>query len=598
MKRKRLYGILLGLALMIGMIPALSQTAYADVTEWSVGGSINLNGKYVFESERSASSGLCSDYSTNVPQSQYSSSHGEWKFENIAQKSNGTFVSIYIEPPEGKTSEDTPVGFKVAGGSGTGTDGYVFELVYPVEYPLWVGGTQVTSVNLSGVGWSYTPAAAGENPVPARLTLEGYSYEGEGYGNAAIYAEEELTIEIKGDNAVKSTVGSSGCGVAIATDSETESENKLNLTICGSGQLTAAGDHDGIYARDDITVEGGTVTASGKEQGIESDIGKVTIKGGNTDASSSDDQGAGICAFHDITINGGTVSAAAAGNSSAGIRSSDGSTNIDGGTVDAAGVQMALDGKVKNSVIGIGYTDKEGTQGKGVIGTDADGRELPDYKNIHFPGTAAKVTTAPTARALTANGSPQELVTAGKASGGQMQYALGKDGAAVPAGGWSTSIPKGTNAGDYYVWYKAAGDSTHYDSDAACVKVTVAKAQAPVGSVHNIGGSDYVVTSADTVSLVKAVSKKSFTLPAAVTISGKAFNVTGINAKAFKGKKVKTLTVKTRKLTKKSVKGSLKGSKVKTVKVKVGKKKENKKYVKKYKKIFTRKNAGKKVRMK
>ena len=51
-------------------------------------------------------------------------------------------------------------------------------------------------------------------------------------------------------------------------------------------------------------------------------------------------------------------------------------------------------------------------------------------------------------------------------------------------------------------------------------------------------------------------------------------------------------------LEKASVKGSLKGSKVKTVQVKVGKEAVNKKYVKKYKKIFTRKNAGKKVKVK
>ena len=71
-----------------------------------------------------------------------------------------------------------------------------------------------------------------------------------------------------------------------------------------------------------------------------------------------------------------------------------------------------------------------------------------------------------------------------------------------------------------------------------------------------------------------------------------------ISKKAFKGTSVKTLVVKTKKLTKKSVKGSLKGSKVKTVKVKVAKKaKTNKKYVKKYKKIFTKKNAGKKVKV-
>ena len=40
------------------------------------------------------------------------------------------------------------------------------------------------------------------------------------------------------------------------------------------------------------------------------------------------------------------------------------------------------------------------------------------------------------------------------------------------------------------------------------------------------------------------------------------------------------------------------GKKVKTIQVKVGSKKANKQYVKKYKKIFTKKNAGKKVKVK
>ena len=42
----------------------------------------------------------------------------------------------------------------------------------------------------------------------------------------------------------------------------------------------------------------------------------------------------------------------------------------------------------------------------------------------------------------------------------------------------------------------------------------------------------------------------------------------------------------------------MKKSKVKTVQVKVGKKKVNKKFVKKYKKIFTKKNAGRKAAVK
>ena len=63
---------------------------------------------------------------------------------------------------------------------------------------------------------------------------------------------------------------------------------------------------------------------------------------------------------------------------------------------------------------------------------------------------------------------------------------------------------------------------------------------------------------------------------------------------AFKGTKVKTLIVKTKKLAKKSVKGCLKGSKVKSIQVKIG----NKKVAKKYKKIFTKKVAGKKAKVK
>lgn len=71
-----------------------------------------------------------------------------------------------------------------------------------------------------------------------------------------------------------------------------------------------------------------------------------------------------------------------------------------------------------------------------------------------------------------------------------------------------------------------------------------------------------------------------------------------INKNAFKGTRIRTVTLKTKKLKSKSVKGSLKGSKVKKIKVKVGKAKINKKYVKAYKKIFTKKNAGKKVSVK
>ena len=58
------------------------------------------------------------------------------------------------------------------------------------------------------------------------------------------------------------------------------------------------------------------------------------------------------------------------------------------------------------------------------------------------------------------------------------------------------------------------------------------------------------------------------------------------------------MIVKTKFLKKAAVKGSLKGSKIKTVQVKVGRKSVNNKYIKKYKKYFTKANAGKKVTVK
>ena len=118
-----------------------------------------------------------------------------------------------------------------------------------------------------------------------------------------------------------------------------------------------------------------------------------------------------------------------------------------------------------------------------------------------------------------------------------------------------------------------------------------------VGNTYTVGGQKYKVSTASTVTYVASKNAKSVTVPATVTISGKKLDVTAIGSKAF-NKKVKTVTVKTMKLTKKSVAGCLKGSKVKTVKVKVGKKKQNKTYLKKYKKFFTKGNAGKKVTVK
>ena len=87
--------------------------------------------------------------------------------------------------------------------------------------------------------------------------------------------------------------------------------------------------------------------------------------------------------------------------------------------------------------------------------------------------TAATVTKAPKAKSLTYIGSAQELVTEGEATDGEMQYALGNETEATQP--YTTSIPTGTNAGTYYVWYMVKGDNNHNDTKPASVKVSIAK---------------------------------------------------------------------------------------------------------------------------
>ena len=85
--------------------------------------------------------------------------------------------------------------------------------------------------------------------------------------------------------------------------------------------------------------------------------------------------------------------------------------------------------------------------------------------------TAATVTKAPTAKSLTYTGQAQGLVNAGEAENGTMQYALGTATEATQP--YTTSIPTATDAGTYYVWYKASGDETHTDSDPKVIKVVI-----------------------------------------------------------------------------------------------------------------------------
>lgn len=95
---------------------------------------------------------------------------------------------------------------------------------------------------------------------------------------------------------------------------------------------------------------------------------------------------------------------------------------------------------------------------------------------VYVDSTAISVTiakanptyTAPTAKTLTYNGNVQELINAGTTDDGTTSYSDDNEN-------WSSSIPQGTNAGSYTVYWKLTGDANHNDVASTAISVSIAK---------------------------------------------------------------------------------------------------------------------------
>ena len=154
---------------------------------------------------------------------------------------------------------------------------------------------------------------------------------------------------------------------------------------------------------------------------------------------------------------------------------------------------------------GQAITNATDTGSKTIVFTPAD---LVNYHPVEgevyvIISRVAPDYTAPAAiDGLTYSGSAQALVRAGSTAHGKLLYSLSKDGA------YSETIPTGTDAGEYTVWYKVEGDSNHKDSQPGSVTATIAP-KTVTATVTVSGGSltytgdplkpDVIVKDGDTV---------------------------------------------------------------------------------------------------
>ena len=170
------------------------------------------------------------------------------------------------------------------------------------------------------------------------LTLNNATIKGNS-GKGIVYREGDLTISLEGTNKIgeENDIYSAGSGIHVDG----------SLTVTGDGQLDVAGLTRGITASGNATFSGGTVNAIASADSISGSApmgisaGSVTVAGGKVTAVAEGNKGYGIYTDTNgggVTVTDGSVTAKGKEN---GIQTQ-GNVNISGGTVVAEGGNVGI----------------------------------------------------------------------------------------------------------------------------------------------------------------------------------------------------------------------------------------------------------------
>ena len=183
---------------------------------------------------------------------------------------------------------------------------------------------------------------------------------------------------------------------------------------------------------------------------------------------------------------------------------------VDAGVAAGGEMQYSVDNVSYSTTIPQGTNASNYTVYYKVVG-DANHNDMAAKTVAVSIAKADASATAPTAKTLTYTGAAQTLVNAGVANGGVMQYSLDDVS-------YSTTIPQGTNAGDYTVYYKVVGDANHNNMAAKTVTVTIAKAT--LSSVTLVSAEVYYTGSEVTAIVANVKAGEVVVPPVAYTVSG------------------------------------------------------------------------------
>jgi hypothetical protein len=392
LKKRNVLGILLVFALMLGLMPALGMdmTAYAYDTstvtwEQSVLKSREYHRDYAEEGDTyteyyTVSKDNITLKTDSISETGFGGNNGQFTLTTPGK----SFNRIEIAGPGGFDDEGTGWKYDRA------TQHFIWtgiaesvkftgqvelkSIVFTigpslVNYPVWVGDTQITNYNCEDV---FGDSTVRYYPGSATLILEDYSYEGPGHWNSpgiygGIYADQSLTIGLKGNNNIKCTE-MRGIGIYVNGDVYFAGGNVLNVT----------GGNNGIRSTGNIKIRGVTINARATLwQGISSDIAAVFAK-------------------KTIELRSCTLNAIADGTPymhGLYIDHRKGYVDIDSGAfLTAIGGRQAIYGKVKNADVGAGWENTEGTLNETTIDMEQKGQYLDLYKKVMFPAYAGEPT--------------------------------------------------------------------------------------------------------------------------------------------------------------------------------------------------------------
>lgn len=159
-----------------------------------------------------------------------------------------------------------------------------------------------------------------------------------------------------------------------------------------------------------------------------------------------------------------------------------------------------------------------------VVGDDNHNDLAVSYQYVKLnPAPLAIATDAAAAGGLVYTGGElgllSTLATVNDPSKGHPEYAV-TETETEPIKGWSEDEPKATNAGTYYVWYKAAAiNPSSKDSDAAHIAVTVAPKNLVDGSVA-LDSAEFVYDGSEKTAVVKLTGTDAYLTKDDLSISG------------------------------------------------------------------------------